>query len=232
MADTLLDAIGPRGTLVFPTFTFSCGRPENAYRHERTPSEVSRFFEFLRLSPGARRSLHPIFSVGALGAAAGSIVDDVGKAAFGAASPFGRLYDAGARFLCLGTTLARSLTYAHHLEQTYGCSNRYSKTFDTAVYRGGALVPGPWLAYVNYRCTGAVADLARFERRLIEEGVVSSVEHGGYVSQSATAADVSRIGYRMLAEDPSSFMDVKVRIDMVGDDAAGSTPTVMSRRVE
>ena len=45
--DAFLDVLGPRGTLIVPTYTYSIGRNE-VYEVEKTPSTIGEFSEVFR----------------------------------------------------------------------------------------------------------------------------------------------------------------------------------------
>ena len=146
---SLIEKIGPSGTLLVPTFSYKCSSPSIAFSPKETPSEVGPFSNWLRRHPNAIRSLHPIFSVTGVGKDASLILNDCGKAAFGPSSPFGRLEEFRGRFVSLGVALHHSLTYAHHLEQLAGCGHRINKNFFTAVKTDGKVPDGPFWAFVR-----------------------------------------------------------------------------------
>ena len=85
-----LDAVGPDGTVVVPTFNwaFCKGQPYDA---RRTPSVLGLFSNYLRTRPDAVRSPHPIFSFAAIGPHAPSLFSGISKSSFGEDSVFGRL---------------------------------------------------------------------------------------------------------------------------------------------
>lgn len=108
--DAFLDAIGPEGTLMAPTFThcfapgpFSLPEGQGAYDAERTPSVLGRVSEALRLCPGAVRSKHPIHSAAAVGPLADNLTQGQDRSSdFGAESPFGRLIAMNGAIVLLG----------------------------------------------------------------------------------------------------------------------------------
>ena len=67
--DGFLEAVGPGGTVVVPTFTLlgRVGPFGSWYDHAASPSTVGLVTETLRRRPEAVRSFHPIHSVAALG---------------------------------------------------------------------------------------------------------------------------------------------------------------------
>jgi aminoglycoside N3'-acetyltransferase len=110
--DGLREAIGPEGTLVMPTFTFSIetwGLGEYDPRH--TPSRVGAISEAFRLFPGTLRSAHPSHSVAALGPLAEALVG--GPADYtplGLGSPLDRAAALGAQVLLIGVGQNRNST--------------------------------------------------------------------------------------------------------------------------
>jgi len=212
--DHVAAAVGPDGTILVPTYTYRCGNPANAFVTEETPSEVGPFTEWLRRRPDAIRSVHPLFSVAGIGPKAAAILEHTGGSAFGPTSPFGRLAGADARFVSLGVPFHLSVTYLHHLEQCYGCNHRYHKIFTTPVFKDGRQLPGPFLAYMRWRGLDAGPDFRGCEQRLLADGAMREIRWNGQVNQAVRVADVDRIGYTMLAEDPCAFASRGVRVDL------------------
>ena len=84
-----LDAVGPTGTVVVPTFTLTerLGPFGSWYDHQTTPSTVGLITETLRRRPDAQRSFHPVHSVAAVGRLAPMITAQQ-RNAFGRRSPW------------------------------------------------------------------------------------------------------------------------------------------------
>ncbi len=226
LLDSLLDRLGPNGTVLIPTTSNGYGRHGTPYIHEETPSEISAFSEFLRVQPEAIRSLHPLLSVGGIGKNASAILDNVGKAAFGALSPYGRLAAFDAKFVFLGSGV-HALIYGYHLQQVYGVNHMYNKLFNAPVYRGGQLVEGPWLCCLRYLGAGIERDFVPLEERVKKEGCLNLSTHSSHSMQSITVADMDRIGFRMLEENPWAFTNGPVEIHVA---APGSAPPLTKYR--
>ena len=68
-----MDVIGPKGTLVFPTFSIdktmenTLNNKKYIFNPNTTPSTVGKITEVFRTLPDVKRSLHPTHSVAALG---------------------------------------------------------------------------------------------------------------------------------------------------------------------
>ncbi|MBF0283623.1 MAG: AAC(3) family N-acetyltransferase [Magnetococcales bacterium] len=216
----LQEALGPEGTILAPAFSYDYARRGTPFHLESSPSEVGPFTEFLRQQPEAARSLHPIFSVCGVGRQARAILDNVGKSAFGGRSPFMRLKDHDAKFLCLGASFAASNTYIHHVEQLYGVNHMFTKAYHAPVFRGGVEMPGPWLAFVRYLGAGIEIDFHPFEARLRSEGALRESGRWNRPMQCVSVHEVDRVGGRMLEENPWAFVRYPVEVRMEHDPEA------------
>ena len=108
LIDLLLDAVGPRGTLIIPTYSqiyplavLDPDDPTHVFNPRTTPSYTGIVPERLRARPGAIRSRHPSNSVMAIGLAARRLTRDHHEMA-GAYLPFSSLAELGGRFLGIG----------------------------------------------------------------------------------------------------------------------------------
>lgn len=211
--EQVMDHLGPAGTLVVHTFSYSYARGI-PFDRQATPSEVGPFTEYVRQQEGTRRSLHPMFSLSAMGALADELTRNVGKSAFGPTSSFAALVGHGARFVALGTTVGQSMTYLHHMEQQVGANHRYNKAFATPVMDDGRTVPGPWLANLRWRGLDCLPGLTHAEAGLRAGGVLTEIEWMGYPNQAVDIIDTDRVGYAMLAADPHAFAEYPVVVEL------------------
>lgn len=226
LLDTVLERLGPSGTVLMQTASNAYARQGTPYIHEESPAETSGFCEFFRTRTETVRSLHPLMSLGGIGRNASAILDNVGKAGFGAMSPYGRFKDFDVKFVFLGHGLY-ALTYGYHLQQMYGVNHMYNKLFNGPVYRGGKLVDGPWLCCLRYLDAGIERDFVPLENRIREEGCLNVSARLPFPLQSAAIEDIDRIGYRMLDESPWAFISEPVEIHIA---APGSAPQVTKHR--
>ena len=115
----ITQVIGPTGTLLVPVYP---GTGSN-YAHldaggvaldaATSPSRMGKITETVRLSPGARRSLHPTHSVAAVGPAASYYVEGHRDSVTpcGPNSPFTKLIERKAWIVCLGSPIGRVTSY-------------------------------------------------------------------------------------------------------------------------
>jgi len=209
--DILLNHVGSSGTIIVPTFTYSCGKPDSVFNAEFTPSENGPFTEFFRTQPDAVRSLHPIFSLTGIGQDAEKILGRVGRSAFGSMSPYSRFAANNVKFLCLGVELKNSITYIHHLEQSYGCPHRYNKSFDTTVICNGKKIKLEWYAFVGYRGLNYTSDIASLQDGLKNAGCLVKEEWEECPNHLVEISDVDRIGYELLTNNSCAFTSRRLK---------------------
>ncbi len=119
VTDALLEVIGPKGTLVMPTLSYTSVNEKNPYFDvKQTPSCVGGLTEYFRLLPGVKRSLHPTHSAAAIGSQARFLVADHYKdnTPVGKNSPFYRLKELHGKILFLGCGLKPN-TSMHGVEE-------------------------------------------------------------------------------------------------------------------
>lgn len=126
LVDAFRQVIGPDGTLVAPTFTYSFRRGEVFdLLHSPTLKQVGLFGEHVRAQPGAVRSTCPQFSFAAIGPDSENIMRRNASACFGADSVFAGLFKNNVIFVGLGITYSNGLPAFMHLEHLAGVDYRY-----------------------------------------------------------------------------------------------------------
>jgi aminoglycoside N3'-acetyltransferase len=124
--DALLSAVGPQGTIVVPTFSFTA---DGNFDVKATPSKgMGVFSEFVRQQPGARRSAHVMQSIAVLGAAAADLAGRDTPSAFDAGSAFARMLELDFKLLLLGADV-QAASIVHWSEQKANVPYRYWKPF-------------------------------------------------------------------------------------------------------
>lgn len=106
----LREAVGPRGTILMPSFTY-CLKAWRVppFDHASTPSRAGMITEVFRRSPGVIRSQHPTHSVVVCGALARELShQSLDTPPLGIDSPFDRARKAGARILLIGVGQTRN----------------------------------------------------------------------------------------------------------------------------
>jgi len=159
--DALLETIGLQGTLVVPTFNFDFtqGVP---YDPAQTPSrDMGALSEFVRLQPQARRSLHPMQSIAAIGCYAEDLTARDTPSAFGSGSAFERMLELDFKLLLLGAN-ERAVSVFHYCEQRCQVPYRYWKEFRGQVRTAAGWQTRAYQLYVRHQ-------IVQGERRLQPE---------------------------------------------------------------
>jgi aminoglycoside 3-N-acetyltransferase len=119
----LRDVVGPRGTLVFPTYpnhkisSYEYLLQGNTFDVRKTPSYVGLLTEFARRQPGAVRSLHPTKSVVAIGPHARDLTSSHQNSPYpyDVGSPYYKLMEFSGKIVGLGVWTSRfSFPYCVH----------------------------------------------------------------------------------------------------------------------
>ena len=108
---TLIEAVGPEGTVAMPTFAY-CFPPRRApWDPAVSPSQVGRISEVFRTWPGTLRTDQPSHSVSACGPQAPFITRAYGNLRpYDRLGPFGKMYRLRTRILFLGCGLSPNST--------------------------------------------------------------------------------------------------------------------------
>jgi aminoglycoside 3-N-acetyltransferase len=110
VVDALLEAVGPEGTVMVPTFNHGAA---DVYDPRTTPSTNGTITEALRTRPETRRSVHPTHPYAAIGPKAAYLVEGhLAVETFDRRSPLGKLADLGGFVLLLGIGMEAN-TAAH-----------------------------------------------------------------------------------------------------------------------
>jgi aminoglycoside 3-N-acetyltransferase len=208
VVDAILDVLGPIGTLVVPTFTFSYAPrqdPDPVFDPRRDPSEMGQISEAARLRPGAHRSRHLLHSVAALGSRAEDITAVHGASAWAADGPFWQVHEHNAWILLLGVPYLRA-TFFHLIEQFLQVPYRQWRTIDARIRESsGAAGPLPTQTFSpkagfignDFNKFGAILE----ERELTRVGAV-----GNAVARLFRARHAFQTGVAEYRKDPLLFV--------------------------
>jgi len=136
--DVVLEIIGPFGTFIVPTFTYSLTQNE-VFDFRATPSKVGIFSEYFRKLPKVTRTSDPIFSVSSIGFYSKEISKLPYNDSFGEDSIFGFLRSKNALLICIGCSFDR-ITFTHYVEQKLNVNYRFKKNFYGKIILDNTLV--------------------------------------------------------------------------------------------
>lgn len=196
VVDAILDAVGPEGTLVVPTFNFSPG----VFDPAQTPSVMGRITEVVRARTDAVRSLHPTHSVAAVGPLAEAITEGHENAdAFGRGSPLWKALQANAKILQLGVTHT-SNSMIHVAEEIVGAPY-LERTRRVGVRAPGGMVVQKWI-----RRPGCSRGFDKIEEELAEREIVRQIRIGSCTARLMRARSLVEVAVEMLRFSPDALL--------------------------
>jgi len=162
--DALRDAVGPDGTLVFPTYTLNLDTKTPYDPATSPPHNVGSLSDYARRAPGVRRTLCPLHSHAVIGAKAELIMGADPTRSIGPESSFDVMHQAGFQLLLLGCTFHEGATFVHHVEAIVGVPYREWVELDRQVVMpDGTLRPTRCHYYGRRRQLGFSNDLSPCE---------------------------------------------------------------------
>lgn len=203
LAQALVDAVGPDGLVLAPTFTYDSPRFDPA----GTPGRTGAVGEALRLRPDAVRSLHPFYSVAAVGAGAATLCAGHELVpGTGIDSPLDRLAADGGQVLLLGVGHIANTT--GHVGEFHAHAPYLDIPFDpdwpvaAEIHRPD----GDVLRVAYDRFAGCSRTFGVLERPLRERGAIRDGLVGRAAAQLVAGAAVVEEAAKLVRADPTALL--------------------------
>jgi aminoglycoside 3-N-acetyltransferase len=202
----LLEALGPDGTLVVPTFTYPIARePGFVFDPLRTPSLMGAISDSARRHPGAQRSIHLWHSIAAIGPLAETIVTAGGESAWDSDSPMRQIRDRDGQYLLLGVPY-QNLTAVHVCEIELQVRYRKPVRVEAKMRRAD----GSLASLVSSGCPPRPghpgSDFNRLGQRMEDAGLVRIGEVGNAIARLFGGHDLTREARKLYEQDPNGFL--------------------------
>jgi aminoglycoside N3'-acetyltransferase len=194
--------LGPKGTLVVPTFTPQVLRTSTDFILESTPALTGLFAEQVRQTPGALRSWHPLSSFCALGAEQEAICAGTGTDNFGFGSPFERMRARDVLVVAIGLESGWAMGTPHHLESMMAVPYTYHKLLDCRTFVQGAPLPLRFSATVCYQHIRIRHDFHAWTKLAREAGALRSAPLGRAEVHSGEYRACFDLAAREMLTDP------------------------------
>jgi aminoglycoside 3-N-acetyltransferase len=198
--DAFFDVLGPRGTLVVPTYTYSIGRGD-VFEVETTQSAIGEFPEVFRKRLGASRSRDPMLSSAGIGPASHDLLRMVSQSCYGDGSTYHRLREADAKICTLGISLYWA-TFRHHIEEMAAVPFRFVKRFTGIVRERGQDTNETWSYFAAPYVENCQPDGAALERQIRAAGLLNIATVGRGEIMAIGARDYFEFGRAALRKDP------------------------------
>ena len=164
IVESLMNAVGIDGTVVFPVFFFSWCRGRDFDIRELNGE--TGVLGNTALKMGAVRSGNPVYSFAAFGKYADLFDVDNGYM-LGKGTPFQTLLDLDAKIAAIDVDDNNCMTMYHHVEKMENAKHRFEKLF-SGNYTNGETHVKTYSYFV--RCEGVITDLAPMEKLLWHDG--------------------------------------------------------------
>lgn len=200
--DALLAAVGPRGTVALPTFTWREFALADSFVWDQanTPCETGLIPETFRRRPGVLRSDHVCHSIAAQGPLANALMGRSGRS-FGVGSSLHQLYELDSWYLFLGVDF-RVCTALHMVEELVGVPYRVHRTFPSATVREIDGLERPARSVEYLRQGEVVNDFPAMEEVYREAGLVREAAVGATKILNLRLREIIDLGCELVAQDP------------------------------
>lgn len=203
--NAFLKVIGENGTLIVPTFTYSFCNSE-VYDKENTPSKVGLFTEELRKRKDAFRSLHPIFSVAAIGKRAKELTSNLSKNSFGKGSIYDKFSKIkNSKYVIFGVDYF-SCTQVHYIEEKFKVPYRYVKKFKGKIKDNNKTYNDEYEYYARHLDQDSMPSFDKIENHLFKKGLLKKIQLGDAFISCAKISDICRESEKILKKDPDCFL--------------------------
>ena len=205
LLDALEEFLGPEGTLVLPTFTYSFTKGE-VFDRRSTPSTVGMITEIFRLRPGVVRNADPIFSMAASGAAREEFAQTSGRECFGSESTFALLRRRNAWIAGFGCIF--NTTFVHYVEKCFGVDYRFEKSFPgTLVDTDGSNRQTEASYYVRDLNRKSDSNLGRLRQRLVQANAFATADLGRVRAWAVRAGQFEEQAAALLRENGAALIE-------------------------
>ncbi|MEM5581303.1 AAC(3) family N-acetyltransferase [Roseibium sp. AS2] len=199
----LLEVIGPEGTLVVPTFSYSFGsdKPERRFDPAVTPSSCGALSEYVRKMPDAVRSLEPMFSVAAIGAMKDDLTRNVSNDCFGAGSFWERFLAADGKVCNLNFDAGS--TFIHYVERKLNTPYRQDRIMSGELWDGSGWQPAEFVFFCrDMNDPSAAARFELFDKLAREAEIVATQPVGRGSAVVISARDTQDFVHRQITRTP------------------------------
>lgn len=176
--DSVVQALGPEGTLILPLYNFDF--PNTKFFDIRnTPSQMGALTEIGRNHPDAVRTGHPIYSFAIIGKRAHEFQNIDNVSGYGADSPFAKIKELDGKIAVIDLTDQNSMTSYHFVEEQNQVDYRYFKDFEGQyIDEDGKESTKTYSLYVRDIERGVTTDVNRMMDYLWEIGAFKGDQAG------------------------------------------------------
>jgi len=202
LVKSLKNTIGPDGTIIMPTFTYSFNKHE-PYDIKNTKSTVGTLTEYFRKQKDVSRTAHPTHSAAIWGKHKKELLN-IGKGTFDKSSIFGKFHQMNGKFVSFGVPLHMSCTFIHYIEHIHKVPYRYIKKIKGKIITGNKKYEEE-ISFDN-RYAVFFASFLKFEKYLLKEKLLKEVKVGKSIISMIESDVLLKEGCKLLDNDIYFFV--------------------------
>ena len=198
--ECFLEAVGNEGTVMMPTYTYSFFEGEK-YSPSNSISKVGVITEIFRRRKDAKRSLHPILSISAIGKKAKYYTKIDDKTSFGSKSFFAKLPRNNVKIVLFGAPLS-SIVFIHFLEQSIEVPYYRKKKFSGKIISENGEYKDTFEYFITPSDGSVMYDFFKLEEFLVAEDVMKRMPFGRSWVKSIASKKFYKECIKKLRKDP------------------------------
>lgn len=182
----IINRIGKKGTLAVNTYTFDNSKYNQNFVYEKKECSSGKISEIFLNFKKVSRSIHPLFSVAAIGKNKNFICKYNSSSNYGSNSPFDRLLKKNCKVLALGINLCQN-PFLHCAELNASVPYMYNKIFGQKVLFKKKIIKKDFISFVRYKNLNYEYDFKKIEKILNKKKIIKKAKLGkGYISVCAS----------------------------------------------
>lgn len=204
LVDLFKESVGPQGTIIMPTFTYSFCKNET-YDVAKSKSTVGTLTEYFRKQKDVERTVQPIFSAAIYGNHKKELLK-ISKHSFDKESILGKLHKLRGKMLIFGSLFQHSCTFLHYIEKMHGIPYRYEKKFKGKIIHNSKEYEDEYEYSVRYLNKNVNVDLTRLEKHLLEKKIMKKIRIGDGEIKLVDCDGFFKEGQKVLDKDIYFFL--------------------------
>jgi aminoglycoside 3-N-acetyltransferase len=204
LIERMLEAVGPRRTLVLPAYTYAYTASRSYSPKESRPETGVIPRTCLQAFP-CMRTRSALNSFLCIGPQAEALAAVRGPTLWGEGSLKWHFENVRARMVTLGLPWKESLGFLHRIEEAGRVPYRYYKTFNGRWREGDSVRPWTETMYVRSARVMPVFDWSKVDQRLRGRGRIMR-SAGSIFIESGDAAEIVATGLEIISDDPYALL--------------------------
>jgi|TARA_B110000116_G_C16687620_1_gene513717 aminoglycoside 3-N-acetyltransferase len=204
--DTIKSIISPSGTICITAYSFQTARHGENFYLETTKCTSGEFSEYIRKLKGSLRSVHPSFSVCAIGKNKKKLCLNNSNTDYGYDSPFERMIHLKAKVLNLGMEPGYN-PFQHVAEFLYGVPYRYNKLLNIKCFKKEKKIKKQFFSFARYLDLNWSYNMQKVNKKLKKEKIYKEAKIGSGKVYCFYANDYLKTVLKLLKKNPHILLD-------------------------